>query len=85
MGALVGLGYMSKDNHIGAMALLCISVGFKGGIYSGYIVNHIDLSPVHSGILMGFSNCLASLNSIMGPLIVGWVVTDQVRKNFFIR
>lgn len=27
---------------------------------------------------MGISNFLGSLNSIMGPLIVGWIVTDLV-------
>lgn len=30
---------------------------------------------------MGLSNFLASLNSIMGPLIVGWIVTDSVRED----
>ena len=80
MGALLGLGYMSKENAIGAMVLLCIAVGFKGGMYAGFVVNHIDLSPVHSGVLMAIANFLASLNSIMGPLVVGWIVTDQVRN-----
>lgn len=78
MGALIALGYMSKDQPIGAMVLLCIGVGIQGGIYVGYIVNHMDLSPIHAGVLMGIANFLSSLNSIMGPLIVGWIVTDSV-------
>lgn len=78
MFALIGLGYMSQDQPIGAMALLCLAVGIQGGVYVGYIVNHIDLSPVQAGVLMGIGNFLGSLNSIVGPLIVGWIVTDTV-------
>lgn len=37
-GALIALGYMSKDSPVAAMALLCVVVGCNGGIYSGYIV-----------------------------------------------
>lgn len=79
MCALIGLGFMSKDNPTAGVALLTVAVGINGGIYSGYMVNHIDLSPIHSGILMGISNFLASLNSIMGPLVTGWIVTESVR------
>lgn len=38
MIGLIGLGFMSKEQPVAAMALLCIAVGFKGGIYVGYIV-----------------------------------------------
>lgn len=74
--SLIGLGFMSKDNPTMVMVLLCIAVGVNGGIYSGYIVNHLDLSPIYAGVLMGISNFLAQFSSILAPLIVGWVVTD---------
>lgn len=77
MCALIVLGYISKESPLEAVALLCVAVGIKGGVYVGYIVNHIDLSPIHAGVLMGIGNFLGSLNSIVGPLIVGWVVTDS--------
>lgn len=35
---LIGLGFMSKDQPVAAMVLLCIAVGCNGGIYVGYIV-----------------------------------------------
>lgn len=38
----------------------------------------MDLSPNHSGILMGLSNGSTSIFSIISPLIVQYIVTDQV-------
>lgn len=38
----------------------------------------MDLSPVYAGTLMGITNCLSNIMSILGPLFVGIVVTDTV-------
>ncbi|XP_065369042.1 putative inorganic phosphate cotransporter [Calliphora vicina] len=89
MISLIGLGYVSADQTTLAIVLLTITVGINGATYLGFQVNHIDLSPNFAGILMGITNCAANIMSIIAPLIVGFIVTnekdpDQWRIIFFI-
>lgn len=58
MAALIGLAYVvSKDQSSLAVALVTIAVGINSATYLGFQINHIDLSPNHSGTLMGITNC----------------------------
>jgi len=50
----------------------------NGATYLGYNMNHIDLSPNFAGILMGITNGVANIMSIIAPLIVGFIVTNEV-------
>ncbi|KAI8118081.1 putative inorganic phosphate cotransporter [Lucilia cuprina] len=89
MISLIGLGYVTADQTNLAIVLLTITVGINGATYLGFQVNHIDLSPNFAGILMGITNCAANIMSIIAPLIVGFIVTnekdpDQWRIIFFI-
>ncbi|CAG9786489.1 unnamed protein product [Diatraea saccharalis] len=50
---------------------------------------HIDLAPNFSAILMGITNFLANIVSIIAPLVCGFIVTDETdpvewRKVFFV-
>lgn len=40
-------------------------------------VNHIDIAPNFAGTLMGITNGVANIMSIIAPLLVGFIVTDQ--------
>lgn len=60
-----------------AVTLLIIAVGVNSAVYSGYNVNHLDLSPNHSGTLMGITNCVSNICSLMAPLVVQMVVTHE--------
>lgn len=46
-------------NRVLTVALLTMGVGLNGGIYSGFKVNHLDLTPRFAGILMALTNCTA--------------------------
>lgn len=61
------------------VAVLTIGVGLNGGIYSGFKVNHLDISPRFAGILMAFTNCLANLAGLLAPLTAGYVIKGKVR------
>lgn len=61
---------------------MCIAVMLNGGIFSGYLCNHIDLSPNFAGVLMGITNGIANLTSILGPLIAGFLIKNEVSKTF---
>uniref|UniRef100_A0A6B2EEN1 Putative inorganic phosphate cotransporter n=1 Tax=Phlebotomus kandelakii TaxID=1109342 RepID=A0A6B2EEN1_9DIPT len=76
MFALIGLGYVTKEHTEIAVFLLTFSVGINSGTYVGFMLNHMDLSPVYAGTLMGITNFSANIMSILGPLFVGFVVSD---------
>lgn len=78
MIALISLSYVGQDHTTLAIALLTTTVGLNAATYVGFQVNHIDLSPNFAGILMGITNCAANIMSIIAPLIVGLIVTDEV-------
>lgn len=60
-----------------AIAMLTIAIGMNGCTYCGYMVNHMDLSPNFAGSLMGLTNSLANTMSILGPITVGLILTDE--------
>ncbi|EFA07862.1 putative inorganic phosphate cotransporter [Tribolium castaneum] len=75
--ALVFLGFMDEEHKNLAIALLVVAVGLNSAIYSGFNVNHMDISPNHSGTLMGITNCVSNIFSLLAPLFVQVVVTDE--------
>ncbi|EDW72453.1 uncharacterized protein Dwil_GK20703 [Drosophila willistoni] len=79
MVALIGLGYITEGeaNVRLAIALLTLAVATNSATYLGFHVNHIDLAPNYAGTLMGITNCAANFMSILAPLIVGLIVTDE--------
>lgn len=44
----------------------------------GFQVNLVDISPNHAGTLMGMSNGTTNIFAIISPLVVNFVVTDEV-------
>lgn len=83
MICLLILGNISNDIWT-AIALLTLAVGLNGCIYSGYYINHIDLTPNFAGALMGVGQTCGTFMGILGPMFVGFVVTDIVWKLFVI-
>ncbi|KOB67057.1 Permease of the major facilitator superfamily [Operophtera brumata] len=87
--ALLGLAYLPAGNLTLAVVILTITLGLNGAHYVGFMLSHIDLSPNHASTLMGITNGISSIFSIMAPLSVSVVVQDQSeasewRKVFFI-
>ncbi|XP_055381833.1 putative inorganic phosphate cotransporter isoform X2 [Condylostylus longicornis] len=77
MVSLIALAYVDKNDQNLAIILLTITVGINAATYLGFQVNHIDLSPNFAGTLMGITNCAANIMSIIAPLTVGLVVSDE--------
>ncbi|KAJ8923270.1 hypothetical protein NQ315_001827 [Exocentrus adspersus] len=68
--ALFALNFVGSTQKEVTIFILVVAVGFNAGVYSGFNVNHIDISPVHSGTLMGITNSLSNVFSIIAPLAV---------------
>ncbi|KAJ8929843.1 hypothetical protein NQ314_017447 [Rhamnusium bicolor] len=54
--ALISLSFVGSTQKEVTIFILVIAVGFNAGVFSGFNVNHIDISPTHSGTLMGITN-----------------------------
>lgn len=61
-----------------AIAILTIAIGMNGCTYCGYMLNHMDLSPNFAGSLMGLTNSLANTMSILGPITIGLILSDDM-------
>lgn len=75
---MIALGYVPKENTTLAVVLLTVSVAINSAAFVGYLINHMDLSPNFAGTLMGLTNGVSNIMSLLGPLFVGFIVTDAV-------
>lgn len=82
-GALIALSFVDSSQKNLAVGLLVVAVGFNAATYSGFNVNHIDVSPNHAGILMGITNSVSNVLSIIAPLIIKVIPYEQVRIQLF--
>ncbi|KAJ8980966.1 hypothetical protein NQ317_013420 [Molorchus minor] len=71
---LACLTLIDGDQRSATIAILVIAVAFTGGIFSGFILSQVDLSPVHAGTVMGISNTASNFFSLLGPLSVDFVI-----------
>lgn len=77
--AMIALGYVGKDDTELAVFMLTLAVALNAASYVGFLINHMDLSPNYAGIMMGLTNGISNVMSLLGPLFVGVVVTEPVR------
>lgn len=77
--------YIFDTTVVVAMFLLCAAVGLNSGVYTGFLTNHMDLAPNFAGTLMGITNSIATITAIFGPLLVGFIVTDSVRRVIYLK
>ncbi|XP_018323870.1 sialin [Agrilus planipennis] len=75
--ALIFMSFFGNSSLAVTMLLLILAVGLNAATVSGFNVNHVDLSPTHSGTLMGITNGFAASMSFCGPLLVQLVVTNE--------
>ncbi|XP_012224783.1 putative inorganic phosphate cotransporter isoform X2 [Linepithema humile] len=71
--ALIAASYTGCDPWL-TVGVITLGVGLNGAIYSGFKVNHLDISPRFAGILMSFTNCIANLAGLLAPITVGQII-----------
>ncbi|CAG4948184.1 unnamed protein product [Parnassius apollo] len=79
--ALVVLSYVPAGNVAVAVAVLTFVVGLNAGHYTGYLLVHIDMAPNFAGTMMGITNCIANIVSIITPLAAGAILQDETDPN----
>ncbi|XP_055846625.1 putative inorganic phosphate cotransporter [Episyrphus balteatus] len=78
---LIGIGFLSETQTALAITFLTLNVGLASASVIGSLLNLIDLSPNHSGILMGFTNTLLNVVPILSPIVVGLIVNDATDRS----
>ncbi|XP_041982184.1 sialin isoform X2 [Aricia agestis] len=56
-----------------AVALMAIAVTSIGGMFCGFLSNHIDIAPNFAGTLMAITNTVATIPGIIVPIFVGHI------------
>ena len=69
---LLVTGYFGRKK-LDSVIYLTISVGGVGLAQAGFIVNHIDIAPRFAGVLMGITNCAATIPGIVAPLVAKYI------------
>ena len=67
---LIGTGFMSCTQQMGAVVMLTVAVGLCGFHFSGYFINHGDIAPPFAGTMFGITNTLATVPGILAPFVV---------------
>lgn len=61
-----------------AVLLMTIAVTAKGGMFCGFLSNHIDIAPNFAGTLIALTNTVATIPGIVVPLFVGYLTHGNV-------
>ncbi|XP_017764817.1 PREDICTED: putative inorganic phosphate cotransporter [Eufriesea mexicana] len=70
MICLIGVSYVGCNRTL-AVTLMTIGVTCIGGMYSGFLSNHIDIAPNFAGTLVAITNCAATVPGFVVPIFVG--------------
>ncbi|XP_046600720.1 sialin-like isoform X2 [Neodiprion lecontei] len=64
-------------NRVVVVVLFVLGMGFMGLANPGIFINPIDLSPNHSGTIMGMKTTVSALTGIAAPYLVGVLTPNQ--------
>ncbi|XP_037959973.1 putative inorganic phosphate cotransporter [Teleopsis dalmanni] len=67
--------------HTAAVVLMCFGIIGMGGMFSGFLSNHIDIAPNYAGTLVALTNTAATLPGIIVPLFVGFITKGNQNIN----
>lgn len=70
MICLIGVSYVGCNRAL-AVVLMTIGVTCIGGMYCGFLSNHIDIAPNFAGTLVAITNCIATIPGFVVPIFVG--------------
>ncbi|CAB3253080.1 unnamed protein product [Arctia plantaginis] len=65
------------NNRGAAVAIMTIGVTSVGGMFCGFLANHIDIAPNFAGTLVAVTNTVATIPGIVVPIFVGALTRDN--------
>lgn len=79
---MLALCYVDCARRGEAVILMAVAVTSIGGMFSGFLANHIDIAPRFAGTLMACTNTAATLPGIVVPIFVGAMTYGDVSERF---
>lgn len=76
---IVILAFMPVNATL-AITMMTISASLFVACNVGYMVNHIDLSPRFSGVLMSIMNSFGNIASLLGPFVSTCMIKDETSQ-----
>ncbi|XP_070491885.1 putative inorganic phosphate cotransporter [Chironomus tepperi] len=73
---LAAVSYTGCDRAL-TVFLLTLGISLNGGIYSGFKINHLDISPRYAGILMSLTNASANMAGLLAPITCGYIIEGK--------
>lgn len=80
MVCFIVLSYIGCERVV-AVILMTLAVTSVGGMFSGFLSNHIDIAPNFAGTLMAITNTVATIPGIVVPIFVGKLTENDVSEN----
>ncbi|EDV45847.2 uncharacterized protein Dere_GG18727 [Drosophila erecta] len=74
--ALICVGFVQHSLWL-TCVIFIMGMGLNGAIYSGFKINHLDLSPRFAGLLISITNCVANLVGLLAPMVAGHVIDPR--------
>ncbi|XP_016977009.1 putative inorganic phosphate cotransporter [Drosophila rhopaloa] len=74
--ALISVGFVHHSLWLTCVVFV-LGMGLNGAIYSGFKINHLDLSPRFAGLLIAVTNCVANLVGLTAPMVAGHVIDHR--------
>jgi len=74
---LIIVSYVGCNTTL-TMIVLTLAVGLQGAIYSGFMVNHLDIAPNFAGVIFGITAIFSAIPSWVAPLTVATLTKGQV-------
>ncbi|XP_075166589.1 putative inorganic phosphate cotransporter [Haematobia irritans] len=78
---LTAIGFLDVPHKSWALVIMAVCGGVNSGQTIGSVLNTIDLSANHAGMLMGIVNTAQNFMPLITPIIVGYVVTDEHNRS----
>ena len=75
---MIATSYVGCKSTNLAVALFSLALGSSNLNTASYTVNHLDIAPRFSGVLMGITNAAGTIPGIIGPYVVGLLTDNQV-------
>jgi len=79
---LLGLSYLDCTQTSLAVCLLTMAVTISGCVYSGYLVNFMDIAPQYAGTLLGITNGVAACAGFIAPTVAAMLTVDKSRASW---
>lgn len=77
MLCLILVSHVGCD-RVSAVLLMTIGIACIGGMYCGFLANHIDIAPNFAGSLVAMTNVVATIPGFVVPVFVGQLTHGNV-------